>query len=744
MKLLKYKSGLSALLAATLIVGSPASILANQTVDTSDIQLATEEDSEKDITAVDIDVNANYYPSETDGAYSVIFTVMDEIPELKSLSFVVKYTGAEVDKASMDSALGGTSEAIRKTDSVTYTLSFEEAKSISAKTRFCTLTVENAEAPTTESLTITDFKAVKADETEFNINASITIEEGPIVPELDKDAQAAYDAILDLPQMSSISFYDEDWNMIDISVLSKQYEKTLEKYEAVSSDEQEDIGEVLEYNGYSKTLLTDFGAMINGMNNAKGIIEIAQTSKDLDSLNALQYQFLIDVFNKKKAYVKTDGLTDSLKKECTDTIQMLAEAGTVVDSVYEEADYPDRAEACKKQIQIVQSLSTHKYYEDYLSTLKSNVNNLIEDVEKNYDNATYKKYVLAELDEALSSIEMIEKGIDDIPTVTLSNVYYKKSFDVDLERKNTLEGDQKASVTVTVTDKKDKELATKTKTFDNDSKTLNISLFCDTNYPKDDMVYINVVYNLNGTEYDLGTIEKKCSVTASISTSTSNIGIPSTRPSTSGNKTETESTGGSTLFPTLKENDDSDTNEESDIEDLFGDIGKYTWAHEAIEGLYYAGIINGMEEGVFNPAGNVTREQFSKMVVQLFELSTGSTKTDFLDVNPTAWYAPYVKAALDAGYVQGESKEYFGIGVPIMRQDMAVILYRALGSQNKAVSIDFTDKDNIAPYAEEAIAELVGLGAINGYEDNSFKPRGTATRAEAAKMIWSIYKFINE
>ena len=151
-----------------------------------------------------------------------------------------------------------------------------------------------------------------------------------------------------------------------------------------------------------------------------------------------------------------------------------------------------------------------------------------------------------------------------------------------------------------------------------------------------------------------------------------------------------------------------------------------------------------MEEGVFNPAGNVTREQFSKMVVQLFELSTGSTKTDFLDVNPTAWYAPYVKAALDAGYVQGESKEYFGIGVPIMRQDMAVILYRALGSQNKAVSIDFTDKDNIAPYAEEAIAELVGLGAINGYEDNSFKPRGTATRAEAAKMIWSIYKFINE
>lgn len=40
------------------------------------------------------------------------------------------------------------------------------------------------------------------------------------------------------------------------------------------------------------------------------------------------------------------------------------------------------------------------------------------------------------------------------------------------------------------------------------------------------------------------------------------------------------------------------------------------------------------------------------------------------------------------------------------------------------------------------IAELVGLGVMNGYEDGSFKPRGSATRAEASKVIYGTYKIV--
>ena len=48
----------------------------------------------------------------------------------------------------------------------------------------------------------------------------------------------------------------------------------------------------------------------------------------------------------------------------------------------------------------------------------------------------------------------------------------------------------------------------------------------------------------------------------------------------------------------------------------------------------------------------------------------------------------------------------------------------------------FTDSADIK--ATEAVDMLSSLGVIKGYEDGSFKPEGTVTRAEAAKMIFTI------
>jgi hypothetical protein len=50
----------------------------------------------------------------------------------------------------------------------------------------------------------------------------------------------------------------------------------------------------------------------------------------------------------------------------------------------------------------------------------------------------------------------------------------------------------------------------------------------------------------------------------------------------------------------------------------------------------------------------------------------------------------------------------------------------------------FTDQADIAASNEEAVNTLVALGIINGYKDGSFKPNDTVTRAEMAKMIYTI------
>ena len=52
--------------------------------------------------------------------------------------------------------------------------------------------------------------------------------------------------------------------------------------------------------------------------------------------------------------------------------------------------------------------------------------------------------------------------------------------------------------------------------------------------------------------------------------------------------------------------------------------------------------------------------------------------------------------------------------------------------------ITFTDKDDVAEYASDALKALISMGVIGGYEDGSFKPEQTITRAETAKMILTL------
>ena len=55
---------------------------------------------------------------------------------------------------------------------------------------------------------------------------------------------------------------------------------------------------------------------------------------------------------------------------------------------------------------------------------------------------------------------------------------------------------------------------------------------------------------------------------------------------------------------------------------------------------------------------------------------------------------------------------------------------------------EFADYDNIADYAKDSVKFLSEAGVINGFEDNTFKPQGVATRAQAAKIIYTILQAV--
>lgn len=173
---------------------------------------------------------------------------------------------------------------------------------------------------------------------------------------------------------------------------------------------------------------------------------------------------------------------------------------------------------------------------------------------------------------------------------------------------------------------------------------------------------------------------------------------------------------------------------------MFADLHEVAWAKESILKLAEKGILSYSNQ--FKPNDAVTREQFAKMVCMAFEIEATSEDSGFNDVDASQWYSDFVSGAKKAGIIKGKSQDMFGVGEPITRQDLCVMLYRAMnavtGVQQDAIVFD--DNHKIADYAIESVATLTAMEVINGYDDNTFRPNHLCTRAEAAKLIYSIIR----
>ncbi len=204
--------------------------------------------------------------------------------------------------------------------------------------------------------------------------------------------------------------------------------------------------------------------------------------------------------------------------------------------------------------------------------------------------------------------------------------------------------------------------------------------------------------------------------------------------------------GGITIVPSTNEREfgtEMEDNSGSTTATKFTDIANVAWAKEAIEALAAKGVIAGTNYGIFEPNGLVTREQFAKMLVLATNKFNASAVCEFTDIPAGDWSTAYVASAKAAGYVNGIGEGKFGYGANISREDMAVMIYnvmKSMGVNFSEVNKDFADYDQISDYAKEAVGALTAKGIINGVGDNMFAPKATATRAQAALLVYAITK----
>ncbi|MBQ9280109.1 MAG: Ig-like domain-containing protein [Clostridia bacterium] len=174
----------------------------------------------------------------------------------------------------------------------------------------------------------------------------------------------------------------------------------------------------------------------------------------------------------------------------------------------------------------------------------------------------------------------------------------------------------------------------------------------------------------------------------------------------------------------------------------FKDLSGYSWAESYIEELAKREIISGTSQDTFSPGNNVKREEFVKVIVNLFGYDTTNVTCNFEDVGVNDWYYPYVAAATKAGIVNGVGNNKFGTGAYITRQDICVILYRVLNDkgytlhETKTGKMDFEDVSEISDYAKEAVENLYKAEIINGMDEKHFAPKNYANRAQMVKLAY--------
>lgn len=165
---------------------------------------------------------------------------------------------------------------------------------------------------------------------------------------------------------------------------------------------------------------------------------------------------------------------------------------------------------------------------------------------------------------------------------------------------------------------------------------------------------------------------------------------------------------------------------------VFPDITGH-WAEASIKKLVAANAIKGYPDSSFKPDNSISRAEFATVLVKAFNLESKNGKV-FADTN-SHWAKNYVATADAYGIVSGYNDSKFGPDDLITREQMAVLIVRAAGLVQSSSSSVFNDQDSISSWALESVTTAVNHGIISGYPDDSFRPRGAATRAEAASLI---------
>lgn len=159
---------------------------------------------------------------------------------------------------------------------------------------------------------------------------------------------------------------------------------------------------------------------------------------------------------------------------------------------------------------------------------------------------------------------------------------------------------------------------------------------------------------------------------------------------------------------------------------------------------HYAYIV-GYEDGTIRPNGHITRAEAATVFFRLLtDEARDANLTDrspYPDVSAGDWYNKAIATLSRMGILSGYEDGSFRPNATVTRAEFAAMAAR-FDTEAKPVDTPFTDLTGC--WAADEIAKAYGKGWVNGYGDNTFRPNGPITRAEAVTLINRVLRRLPE
>lgn len=154
----------------------------------------------------------------------------------------------------------------------------------------------------------------------------------------------------------------------------------------------------------------------------------------------------------------------------------------------------------------------------------------------------------------------------------------------------------------------------------------------------------------------------------------------------------------------------------------FVDVSVNAWYYESVKAAYEAGLMNGVTDTEFAPNATLTRAMIWTILARASGVETEGGAT---------WYAKAQEWVVAKGVSDGEDP----MG-NVTREQLVTMLWRLNGSEVMTGYIgNYIDTGDISEWANNAMLWAVQNGIIEGDENMALAPKADTTRAQAATFF---------